>query len=591
MNIKLLLAALLCLGTLATKAQTSVSVYAGDSTWGVPCTTPAMVDFFINGYTQGYTASDSAHIYVNFGDGSDTNFMARTFGQGSNFTAYAYVTHTYTTAGWYSTQYIVTMPDGNADTLSVPNEILIGDTCGAIDGKLYNDMNSNCTFDAGDIPLAYQIVTLHAAGDPNPLFYTWTDSLGNYYFNPPLGISYDIIPNQTLTNNLNSTCPSTGVITTTAPASGQDFAFECTSDYDLVTGGYGFGFVPGTTTGRAYFGGINQRCLPVSGKLKLVSANSLVTPVSFRTAPDAISGDTLIWNFSNLSGPLSLYNYWSNFGIGQWVRFATDTTAQIGDTICFELFITPTSGDANPADNYFAFCAPVRTSYDPNDKQVSPLGSGADGFIEANQTMTYTVRFQNTGTASAMNIYILDTIDTSVLDLTTIDVLATSHDLTGFTVKNNNVVKFRFDGINLPDSNANEPLSHGFVTFQIDQKPNLAPGTVINNTAGIYFDWNPAVITNTTTNRIELNSSIEESFTLGPLTVFPNPTKGLTTVLMPEGLKTANLEVYTTDGRLVYTKQLSQIETTLDLSKLRSGLYQLRLNNGGNVFNQALIIE
>ena len=48
----------------------------------------------------------------------------------------------------------------------------------------------------------------------------------------------------------------------------------------------------------------------------------------------------------------------------------------------------------------------------------------------------------------------------------------------------------------LPDSNVNEPASHGFVKFTVSQQPGNPMGTVINNQAAIYFDFNDPIFTN-----------------------------------------------------------------------------------------------
>ena len=50
----------------------------------------------------------------------------------------------------------------------------------------------------------------------------------------------------------------------------------------------------------------------------------------------------------------------------------------------------------------------------------------------------------------------------------------------------------------LPDSNVNEPASHGFIKFRIQQKASNPTGARIENTAAIYFDYNAPVLTNTT---------------------------------------------------------------------------------------------
>jgi hypothetical protein len=54
-----------------------------------------------------------------------------------------------------------------------------------------------------------------------------------------------------------------------------------------------------------------------------------------------------------------------------------------------------------------------------------------------------------------------------------------------------------FFPISLPDSNVNEPASHGFFSFEINQKPDLPDGVTLNNTANIIFDFNPPIVTNT----------------------------------------------------------------------------------------------
>jgi hypothetical protein len=61
----------------------------------------------------------------------------------------------------------------------------------------------------------------------------------------------------------------------------------------------------------------------------------------------------------------------------------------------------------------------------------------------------------------------------------------------------------------LPDSTTDEPGSNGFITFTVDQVPDLSNGTIINNQADIYFDFNAPIITNETDHLI--NDMIESS--------------------------------------------------------------------------------
>ena len=140
-------------------------------------------------------------------------------------------------------------------------------------------------------------------------------------------------------------------------------------------------------------------------------------------------------------------------------------------------------------------------AYDPNDKQGFPLGSTENHFIEKNTTLEYLIRFQNTGTDYARTVFIRDTLDTDVLDPATIRPGASSHDYEYF-LSDEGVINFVFEDIMLLDSNTNEPESHGYVKFKINQIPNLPDGVIIENRAGIYFDFNAPVITNYTLHTI-----------------------------------------------------------------------------------------
>ncbi|MBL7900148.1 MAG: T9SS type A sorting domain-containing protein, partial [Crocinitomicaceae bacterium] len=139
-------------------------------------------------------------------------------------------------------------------------------------------------------------------------------------------------------------------------------------------------------------------------------------------------------------------------------------------------------------------------SYDPNDKAVTPQGIGSSGYILANQDLEYLVRFQNTGNYFATDVIITDQLDPD-LDWYSIEPIASSHPMTVHIDPGGEAV-FEFKNIMLPDSNSNEPESHGFVKYRIKQKPDLPPGTQFTNSASIFFDLNEPVITNGVLNTI-----------------------------------------------------------------------------------------
>ena len=109
-------------------------------------------------------------------------------------------------------------------------------------------------------------------------------------------------------------------------------------------------------------------------------------------------------------------------------------------------------------------CLPIIDSYDPNDKLVSPEGVTDHNFVKPGTTLEYVIRFQNTGTAEAINIEIIDTLSSN-LDFNTFQMMSTSHEyeLDILPPVSNPILRWRFNNINLPDSTSNEPDSHGYV--------------------------------------------------------------------------------------------------------------------------------
>jgi uncharacterized repeat protein (TIGR01451 family) len=160
--------------------------------------------------------------------------------------------------------------------------------------------------------------------------------------------------------------------------------------------------------------------------------------------------------------------------------------------------------DADP--NVDIYCGVVTGSYDPNDKTGYPLGVTDSHYVSPNGKLDYVIRFQNTGTDTAFTVVVRDTLD---LDLNIFSVVsgASSHNYS-FRMYGPRILEWTFNYIMLPDSTTDEPGSNGFVSFEVQQMPNLPDGTEINNEVGIYFDFNAPVITNTTSHIIhqDINS-------------------------------------------------------------------------------------
>ncbi|WP_082893648.1 IPT/TIG domain-containing protein [Rufibacter ruber] len=147
-------------------------------------------------------------------------------------------------------------------------------------------------------------------------------------------------------------------------------------------------------------------------------------------------------------------------------------------------------------------CLPIIDSFDPNDKQVIPVGRTAEKYTPTSSSLRYTIRFQNTGNDVAYKVVVVDTLSAD-LDMSTFQVGAVTHPYT-FTVsgKERPILTFTFNNIMLPDSGTNQAGSNGAIQFSIKPKANLPEKHLIENYADIFFDYNEPVRTNITQNRI-----------------------------------------------------------------------------------------
>ena len=148
-------------------------------------------------------------------------------------------------------------------------------------------------------------------------------------------------------------------------------------------------------------------------------------------------------------------------------------------------------------------------------------------------------------------------------------------------VTNDRIVVWKFFNINLPDSNTNEPLSHGFIEYSIMPIQGLPDGTTIQNSANIYFDFNAPVITNTTLNTLQTNIvSLSEISNGTHPAVYPNPSTGIIH-LFPNGtdphLKISLFDIAGKHLQDFYDSgYTTQTPILADLSQYDSGIYIIR---------------
>ncbi|WP_431109263.1 T9SS type A sorting domain-containing protein [Winogradskyella poriferorum] len=292
-------------------------------------------------------------------------------------------------------------------------------------------------------------------------------------------------------------------------------------------------------------------------KLQFLNASETVT---------SQTANTLNFDFTDLN-PFETRTIDLEFNV-----FAPPTT-NIDDVLLSTATITPISGDETQEDNVFELEQTVVGSYDPNDITVL---EGDEIFIEdADKYLHYLIRFQNTGTASAINVNVEHVLDDN-LDWTTMQLESLSH--TGrVKIENQTDVSFIFNNINLPDSTNDEPNSHGFIAFKIKPKSNVQVGDIISGVADIYFDFNPPIITNTVNTEVVESLSIDE-VSAEIVKLYPNPAKNM--IQMTSNQVIESLMVIDINGRVLQILEILTTDYSLDISNLSKGVYFLELQSG-----------
>ena len=308
-----------------------------------------------------------------------------------------------------------------------------------------------------------------------------------------------------------------------------------------------------------------------------------VHPFTYHSAslePTAITPDSVSWQLQELQ----------HFEEGTIeVTVNNSTAAVLGSTIIAAATIFPLEGDANIADNKALWWVTITGSYDPNDIQVdrpeiSPeeLADGVD--------LTYLIRFQNTGTDTAFTVRVENPVPVNA-DFNTFDFIAASHPVQISYTAATSKLSFLFNNILLPDSNTNEPQSHGYILYRIKPRSTLVLGDSVLNQVGIYFDYNLPIITNVAHTVIEQSVGLPSVTAGSALTLFPNPTTGEVMLRVPRPVSNGSVTVTDAMGRTLLRTTMNGSAHRLDLRPMPSGVYLIAVQDDEGGFQQRAVVE
>jgi len=510
--------------------------------------------------------SPGMSVKTYFGDGTTDSTVL------SSISGIAVINHSYASSGTYTIKHLLFNGSAKLDSISFT---ITYNYCRTIQTFYYLDVNSNCIYDTTvDFPIYLPIAT---EVDSNGIVIDTLSSTSGFTFsaygNPGDTYTFKVV------NHAPGdipTCPSTGTLSNVLPSDTSNiptdfFAFNCSSlsGFDLQE------FVSFRAGRHAAGGDIivdNTYCTPTTATL--VATLSKYNFGSANFIPTSVSGNAITWDLGILSSVI-FYPLHIHFTM----NVVTGPLYVPGDTLSSSYTVSPVTGDVNPLNNYDIRIDTVTSSYDPNYMDVIPFG-----YISAGTTLTYSIAFENTGNDTAHNIYILDTLSNN-LDISSFKVLTASSEMITTKQKDvlHNILRFDFPGINLPDSTHHD-LCNGLLMYSINAKGGLPQGTLIPNEAGIYFDDNPVVMTNTDTDIIGHPTGINAINTTDNIQIFPNPVANELTI-QTQNSAFNSFTITNSIGQALIQKPIINNVTKVNVQSLPGGLYYIsfRGNNGMEV--------
>jgi uncharacterized repeat protein (TIGR01451 family) len=432
-----------------------------------------------------------------------------------------------------------------------------------ISGNVYHDLNANGSIDSVDNALPF----IRVRNDKG--VHTYSNFEGYYQFlERPGQRVIQPAPYPYLVLSCDSTSYTVNITSTAIDS--LDFALKSIADTLLSVSSFA------TSRARCDFKS-SATCIVKNNGNSSINILAAFTPdaacsvLSFSQAPDSTSGTTFFWKIDSLTLLSS-----KNIGVTYTVPPASfNSISSIFDTYIYDsttsaLFTTDT------------ILQNIVCSFDPNEKQVSPVGRETAHYTLFSDTLVYTLLFQNTGNDTAYTVTLIDTIS-PLLDIESFTLLSMSHN--GIvTIDSNGVLKVVFDDINLLWESANFDESQGYLQFSILPLPGLPEFTVVKNKVLIIFDRNPYILTNEVFNTLVTTfpttalNQLQES--KHKISVYPNPANTYFNLSFDQPLNTAYVvTLIDISGKIIQSWTTTEQNPTFSIDALKAGFYLIQISN------------
>lgn len=431
---------------------------------------------------------------------------------------------------------------------------------GSATGATYFDANSNGTREPGETHAP--VMLLVQPGDH--YVYSGNDP---YAFCTDMGPHTVTAPTPPLYHTANPASQSFDITTLGQQVVGLDFGFQPTPGiYDGSVDIWGWNpWIGNDTQLHLHYANIGTEAITAT---LVLDVDALLSYVSASVPPSNVNGQAITWDLGVLAAGAS-----GSINVTIHTPATVAPNAAIGNGVT----LTTVETDIDLSNNSDHLEGIATTSFDPNDKQVSETTISPEDVLEQ-KPLEYTVRFQNTGNAPAVNVVIKDSLDAD-WDLSTFEMIDASHPYT-LTV-NNEVAIWTFANIMLPAEESDAAGSQGGFHYRMAPRNSLVLGDQLTNRADIYFDYNVPVLTNTTVTTVALNASVAEAGLGQGFAVLPSPSNGLVTLRWNDAqLNNARFTVLDALGRAVHSTSMNGTSgRSMDLSFLPEGSYVARLSN------------